>query len=488
MNINPVLSEIQGLSPAAQSALGMAGHKLPIDPGSTATPLITPQMKADAAPLNDPAPVLSSAHMESPMPVLNQQTNVSPMIRGTTQGDQLERKRLLDTGSGESQISHRIQSVMPNHPVLGKILGGALQGAATLGDVGLSAVAPELSTNLPGTEYHHRALLNEANREVGLDESNAQKEAQAANETAEAGEHTEATNEMPGKDADTHALAQSEVTEHNAQAAALLHPQAKNDFEAWQQQNPGKPIEEWLKLQASNKNVRPDTPEQQYLDEYAKNNPGSTVAEAERHYMLDTQRPPQVTPIMMMVPNSQGGETATVVRPGSQVAPGAQTAAGLNATNTPTTQQRTAAGRAETVVAMAPEVISRIDSLAPKLGPVEGRWNEFMQGKIGSDDPDFAALRSDLLMMSSAVALAHAQGRLPENLRLEFDHAINSPKQTPENLKATINTMLPWLQQMQKQGQPNTQHANSPARPAGVPEDYVWNPQGNGGKGSWRKP
>jgi hypothetical protein len=104
---------------------------------------------------------------------------------------------------------------------------------------------------------------------------------------------------------------------------------------------------------------------------------------------------------------------------------------------------------------MAPEVLARIDALAPKLGPLEGRWNEFMQGKVGGDDPDFAALRSDLLMMSSAVALAHAQGRLPENLREEFDNAINAPKQTPANLKATINTMLPWLTQMQKQGQPN---------------------------------
>jgi hypothetical protein len=104
---------------------------------------------------------------------------------------------------------------------------------------------------------------------------------------------------------------------------------------------------------------------------------------------------------------------------------------------------------------MAPEVLSRIDAMAPKLGPMEGRWNEFMQGKVGADDPDFAALRSDLLMMSSAVALAHAQGRLPENLREEFDSAINAPKQTPANLKATISTMLPWLQKMQEQGKPN---------------------------------
>jgi len=57
--------------------------------------------------------------------------------------------------------------------------------------------------------------------------------------------------------------------------------------------------------------------------------------------------------------------------------------------------------------------------------------------------------------------LAHAQGRLPENLREEFDRAINAPKQTPDNLKATINTMIPWLQKMQEQGRPNTPSAGA---------------------------
>ncbi len=81
-----------------------------------------------------------------------------------------------------------------------------------------------------------------------------------------------------------------------------------------------------------------------------------------------------------------------------------------------------------------------------KLGPVSGRWNEFMQGKVGMDNPEFAGLRSDLLLLSSAVALAHARGRLPENLREEFDAAINSPKQNADNLIATINHIKPWME------------------------------------------
>jgi hypothetical protein len=76
-----------------------------------------------------------------------------------------------------------------------------------------------------------------------------------------------------------------------------------------------------------------------------------------------------------------------------------------------------------------------------------------MQGKVGMENPDMAGLRADLLMVSSAVALAHARGRLPENLREEFDRAINAPKQDPENLKAVLNHILPWMERMQKIGE-----------------------------------
>ena len=326
---------------------------------------------------------------------------------------------------------------------------------------------------IPGTEEHHEQLLGRVNKNLTGDLTFGKDEAQNANLGATTA-HTQAeTAGLPQQQADTHAatgsrinLESSEIAEHNAQAAALLHPQAKTDFEAWQQQNPGKPIEEWLKTQQMAKGPKTIPPEQQYLTEYAQKHPGSTVAQAERQYMLDTQRPPQAPMVNMFVPGTQPGtETLQTVHPGQTIAAGAQTASGVNAVNTPTTTQRTAAGRAETVVAMAPQVIQEINAMGSDLGPIGGRWNDYMQGKIGTDNPQFAGLRADLLMMSSAVALAHAQGRLPENLREEFDRAINAPKQTAANLTATINHMLPWLVQMQHQGQPN----NAVTSPSGGP-------------------
>jgi len=355
--------------------------------------------------------------------------------------------------------------------------------AARIGNIAGDIAAPGLTAMIPDSDLN-KGLVHESNvRELaGLQSEDRADQTAASEDTArgvQAGEAEERTSLMPGQAADAHALSRSEVNRNNAEGQPKPVDLAQAYANAVQSaitagRDPSTdPVVSHLADAITNIQKQPadktSTPEQQYLDEYAKLHPGSTVADAERHYALDTQRPPQSAPVNLFVPGTQPGtETLQTVRPGQTVAAGAQTAAGLNAVNTPTMQQRTAAGRAQTVVAMAPEVLGRIDSLAPKLGPVEGRWNEFMQGKIGTDDPDFAALRSDLLMMSSAVALAHAQGRLPENLRVEFDRAINAPKQTPANLKATIQTMIPWLQKMQEQGHPNEQQGGTNAPPAGA--------------------
>ena len=98
------------------------------------------------------------------------------------------------------------------------------------------------------------------------------------------------------------------------------------------------------------------------------------------------------------------------------------------------------------------------------MGPLMGRWNDFMQGKVGSENPDFAALRMDLTLMGTAVALAQVRkdGCL-ENLREEFDRAINAPQQTPENLEAAIKAVQPWMARMQEAGQvPHSQESGKP--------------------------
>jgi hypothetical protein len=139
--------------------------------------------------------------------------------------------------------------------------------------------------------------------------------------------------------------------------------------------------------------------------------------------------------------------------PGTTLAPGTQTPSGFAEMGRPTQMMRNTAQRAQQALQGIPEVRKELNDLKDDLGPVSGRWNEFMQGKVGMDKPEFAGLRADLLMLSSAVALAHAQGRLPENLRKEFDDAINAPKQDANNLISILDHMSPWLERAAATGQ-----------------------------------
>jgi len=148
--------------------------------------------------------------------------------------------------------------------------------------------------------------------------------------------------------------------------------------------------------------------------------------------------------VKMMIPGPNGQYMLQTFRAGDPIPQGAISPTGMNAMNTPTTQQRNVAAQAALVHEQTPETLALISKMKDKIGPIAGRWNDFMQGKVGLNDPEMADLRTDLLMYSSAVALMHARGRLPENLREEFDHAINAPNQTAENLTATIKRIDDW--------------------------------------------
>lgn len=185
MATNPIISELSSLSPAAQQALVQA-HQIaaPVTAGQAGGPAI--QAHTPVAQDAGPAPTAASiTHpmMASEVPSIG--GGQSPQVAHSSLIDhQNELNRVVGSGSGISQIGSKIEGLMPNHPVLGKILGIGAQGLATLGNVGLDAVAPEVSAALPGTDYAHNRLVRQDQRQVAGDEANAEKEAQTANQTA----------------------------------------------------------------------------------------------------------------------------------------------------------------------------------------------------------------------------------------------------------------------------------------------------------------
>jgi hypothetical protein len=92
--------------------------------------------------------------------------------RGTSQlsTDQAEVGRLQSTGSGISQLQK-------SHPVIGGILKGL--------DIAGSILAPQAAAAIPGTEFHHQALLEQARGNVGQDIQEQERQTQTEHTQAE---------------------------------------------------------------------------------------------------------------------------------------------------------------------------------------------------------------------------------------------------------------------------------------------------------------
>lgn len=175
--------------------------------------------------------------------------------RGTTAGDEAELSRKLNTGSGISQISGKIENsdLLKNHPVLGKILGIGAQGLAQIGDIGLRTLAPGIEANIPGTEGHHNMLVRQDQHQVGQDIGNEEKQAQTADIRSQIPLREAQTQEAQARTENLPAELERQNKLTDAQITNLLHPQAKTAFEDWRQTNPTAPTADFFKAQAEAK-------------------------------------------------------------------------------------------------------------------------------------------------------------------------------------------------------------------------------------------
>jgi hypothetical protein len=222
MATNPILAELSGLSPGAQQALVHA-HTAMGGPGAAAAPTAAPTPKLQPPGAMSPTPAMGvSAHppdlgappaadvhppverLDAPrlsagpapgltapsapsMPQMSAPTSssVSPPIRGTEQGDQLERSRLLSTGPGIGQIHSKIEnsSFGQNHPTLGKVLGWGAEIPLRAAEVAGSMLGPTRTaeTFIPGTQLHHALDVRNVNSVIGKESEEGVHSAQQHN-------------------------------------------------------------------------------------------------------------------------------------------------------------------------------------------------------------------------------------------------------------------------------------------------------------------
>jgi len=109
----------------------------------------------------------------------------------------------------------------------------------------------------------------------------------------------------------------------------------------------------------------------------------------------------------------------------------------------PTTTMLTMGQRAATVRQQIPNIINQINSMRDQLGPYQGRYNDLMVGKIGTDMPGYASLMENLDLLASGMALAH--GINAQMARDNFRKYLGE-SQTPDDLIARIQTVDQWME------------------------------------------
>jgi hypothetical protein len=259
---NPLWDEIQqahsNLSPAAQKAIAASGipqQAEAVETAEAAPPSMAAPEPAPVAPLRPISPPSNVRGLGSPSPAPapiasapqtpEASAHLAELNRVTApplQGPLANTK--ADTGrSGIGQIKNRF----------------ARTGLRILDAAG-SALLPNFTSLIPGTELHHRDVVDQARATVDDDTERLKSEA-AANES-------------------------------NARAQSLVSPVDKTDtpFKLWRAQNPGAPAETWLKTEEGAKFRNPD----QYADfkaGYAKAHPDATPDQIVEAFATKSQQP-----------------------------------------------------------------------------------------------------------------------------------------------------------------------------------------------------
>ncbi|KKN30146.1 hypothetical protein LCGC14_0836890 [marine sediment metagenome] len=92
-------------------------------------------------------------------------------------------------------------------------------------------------------------------------------------------------------------------------------------------------------------------------------------------------------------------------------------------------------------------ILKQVDSLeaAGRLGPIMGRWNDFMVGTIGAGDPEYTELRTNIGLLQTGLMMAHVGARGGVKLLEKFTDLVNAQKMDAATLRGTLKAVEGWL-------------------------------------------
>lgn len=80
-----------------------------------------------------------------------------------------------------------------------------------------------------------------------------------------------------------------------------------------------------------------------------------------------------------------------------------------------------------------------------KTGPIAGRWNEFLAGKVGEGDPDYQAFRTNWGLLQTALMQAHVGSKGSEAIMNHFANLV-SGNMTPEQANRSLQEIGNYLE------------------------------------------
>jgi hypothetical protein len=125
---------------------------------------------------------------------------------------------------------------------------------------------------------------------------------------------------------------------------------------------------------------------------------------------------------------------------------------------TPTMPTRTAAEYANSLQEHLPQfekLITKLDKEG-KLGPLSGRWEDFMAGKVGEGDPEYAQLRTFSQLFDTGLMKAHFGGKGAVQAMEHFMEMVNAGKMDGPTLIGSLKGIQPYLDTYTKMGTVHT--------------------------------
>ena len=106
-----------------------------------------------------------------------------------------------------------------------------------------------------------------------------------------------------------------------------------------------------------------------------------------------------------------------------------------------TAPTRTMMESAPLVKNLAAQTEQLLNKQEAQLGPLAGRWNDFWTGKVGAPNPEFKALQVNTSLLRTQLMKMHVGSRGSEFILQEFANMLDASKDSPENLRAALQTV-----------------------------------------------